>query len=294
MKRTLVAGWFSFEEMGASAGDLMACDLACEWLRHAGHRCDVALAPPFAGGVDWAKVDPDHYSHVVFVCGPFGNGWPITEFLPRFARSRLVGLDLSMLEALEVWNPFELLWERDSSVTARPDISVLSTQAKVPLVGLILIDTQPEYRERDSHVRANDALRELAIARGVAAVSIDTRLDVNTTGLHTAAQVESVIARMDMVLTTRLHGTVLAIKNGVPPLAVDSVAGGGKVRRQAEALGWPCVLAVEELTERALRDAFNYCLTEEARALARNCAARARSRVEQVRDEFIAAMTPSK
>ena len=30
--KTLVAGWFSFEQMGASAGDLLARDLVCEWL----------------------------------------------------------------------------------------------------------------------------------------------------------------------------------------------------------------------------------------------------------------------
>jgi hypothetical protein len=36
MKKTLVAGWFSFEDMGASAGDLMARDLACDGLKQAG------------------------------------------------------------------------------------------------------------------------------------------------------------------------------------------------------------------------------------------------------------------
>jgi hypothetical protein len=51
--KTLVAGWFSFEQMGATAGDLMARDLACDWLERAGHSYDVALAPPFSGGVDW-------------------------------------------------------------------------------------------------------------------------------------------------------------------------------------------------------------------------------------------------
>jgi hypothetical protein len=50
--KTLVAGWFSFELMGASAGDLLARDVACEWLRDAGREYDIALAPPFTGGVN--------------------------------------------------------------------------------------------------------------------------------------------------------------------------------------------------------------------------------------------------
>jgi len=287
MSKALVAGWFSFEQMGASAGDLMARDLTCEWLRRAGYPYEVALAPPFKGGVDWTKVDPQDYSAVIFVCGPFGNGWPVSGFLQHFAGCRMIGLNLSMLDPLNRWNPFDRLWERDSSATSRPDMAFLSTQPKVPIVGLVLIDNQPEYRERDSHHHANQALRELAAQRGAAVVNIDTRLDINANGLFTAAQIESLIARMDVVLTTRLHGTVLAIKNGVPALAIDSVVGGGKIRNQAEAIGWPCVLPVECVTDKALEDAFCYCLTSEARAKAEDCAIHARIRIEQIRSEFI-------
>ena len=56
--KALVAGWFSFEQMGASAGDLMARDLVCEWLDEAGRAYDVALAAPFEGGVDWRASIP--------------------------------------------------------------------------------------------------------------------------------------------------------------------------------------------------------------------------------------------
>jgi hypothetical protein len=49
----------------------------------------------------------------------FGNGWPVTDFLERFRHCRLAGVKLSMLQPLDVWNPFELLIERDSSAAAR-------------------------------------------------------------------------------------------------------------------------------------------------------------------------------
>jgi hypothetical protein len=289
--KTLVAGWFSFEQMGASAGDLLARDLACAWLEAAGHRWDVALAPPFSGGVDWRSVDPAEYTHLLFVCGPFGNGWPITELLPRFAGCRLVGLNLSMLEPLEVWDPFHVLYERDSSRQARPDITFLAPPKRVPVVGLVLIDTQPEYKQ-DLHQSANDALRRLAASGEMATVEIDTRLDVNRTGLRSPAEVESLIARMDVVLTTRLHGTVLALKNGVPVVAIDPVAGGAKIRRQAEAVGWPVVFVADRVTDAALREAFAYCLTPEARVKARECGEEARRKVREVRDQFIAALAP--
>ncbi len=121
-------------------------------------------------------------------------------------------------------------------------------------------------------------------------MAIDTRLDTNSTGLRTVSEVESLIARMDIVLTTRLHGTVLALKNGVPAVAVDPVTKGGKIRRQAETIGWPLVFAADDLTDEALRQAFDYCLTEDARVKARGCCRRAISMVQEVRDEFIASL----
>ena len=133
--KVLVAGWFSFEDMGATAGDLMTRDLACDWLRECRREFDVALAPPFTGGVDWRTAEPEHYSHVVFVCGPFGNGPPVDDFLVRFAGKHLSGLNLTMLDTLEVWNPFDLLLERDSSRVMRPDLAFLSQQDRVPVVG---------------------------------------------------------------------------------------------------------------------------------------------------------------
>lgn len=286
--KTLVAGWFSFELMGATAGDLLARDLACEWLDRAGCAYDVAHAAPFQSGVDWRRVDPGDYTHVLFVCGPFGNGAPIVELLERFAGRRLIGLNLSLLEPLEAWNPFDRLWERDSSDRARPDITFLSDRPRVPVAGMVLIHPQSEYKERDRQDVANAALQRLVAAREIAAVPIDTRLDRNASGLRTPAEVESLIARMDVVLTTRLHGLVLALKNGVPALAIDPVAGGHKIARQARTLGWPVVFDVEALGDEALRRALDSCLTEEARAQARRCGERAAELLREVRDELIA------
>jgi len=287
--RVLVAGWFSFDGMGATAGDLLARDLVCQWLQPAGIAHDIAVAAPFGEGVDWERVDPQVYSHVIFVCGPFGNGWPITNFLSRFAGRRLVGINLTMLESLEAWNPFDLLLERDSSRFARPDITFLSQQPKVPVVGVVLVHTQKEYGDKARHHEANEAVRRLLSSREVATVPIDTRLDENSTGLRTPREVESLIAHMDVVMTTRLHGTVLALKNGVPAVAIDPIAGGAKIKRQAATLGWPVAFTADELTEEMLQDAFDYCLTEEARETAQACSSLARELLKGIHAEFLKA-----
>lgn len=291
--KALVAGWFSFEQMGATAGDLLARDLVCGWIEQAGRSYDVALAAPFTGGVDWQTVDPSSYSHVVFVCGPFGNGWPLTEFLPRFSGCRLIGLNLSMLESLKTWNPFDLLLERDSSRTSRPDLTFLSQQPKAPVVGAVLVHLQKEYGKKALHAEANEAIQRLTDSREMSVVHIDTRLDTNSTGLRTPAEVESIIARMDVVLTTRLHGTVLSLKNGVPVVAIDPIAGGAKIHCQAETIGWPVVFTADTVTDEALQEAFDYCLTEEARDKARECGDRAKRNLKDVHAEFIAAFVRS-
>jgi len=284
--KALVAGWFSFEQMGATAGDLLARDAVCGWLAEAGCPADVALAPPFPGGVDWREVEPDAYSHVVFVCGPFGRGWPLTDFLPRFAGRRLVGVDLTMLEPLETWNPFDLLLERDSTRAARPDIAFVEQEPLVPVVGTVLVHRQLEY-EGGQHERADAAIQRFVAGLDAACVAIDTRLDVNGSGLRTAAEVESLVARMDVVLTTRLHGLVLALKNGVPAIAVDPVAGGAKVLRQAQTLGWPHVFTADTVSPADLEEGFARCLEPAARDEAARCAGRARDRLAEVRASFL-------
>jgi hypothetical protein len=284
--KALLAGWFSFEHMGATAGDLLARDVVCEWLSRAECPYDIALARPFKGGVDWTCVDPKEYSHLIFVCGPFGRSWQITSFLEHFSGCRMIGINLSMLESLEAWNPFDLLLERDSSRTARPDLSFLSREAKVPVVGVVLIDVQPEYGEQDVHQSANEAILSLVAARNVAAVRIDTRLDVNSTGLRTPAEIESLIARMDVVLTSRMHGLALSLKNGVPVVAVDPVHGGAKVKRQAETLRWPCIFTPETATRECLQRAYDFCLGDEARTKARACARFARASLAHAVEDF--------
>src|SRR5207244_2792607 len=108
--------------------------------------------------------------------------------------------------------------------------------------------------------KANAAIQRLVALRKMSAVPIDTRLDIpNASGLRNPGEVESLIARMDVVLTTRLHGMVFALKNGVPAIAVDPIPGGDKIRRQAETIGWPLAFCAEDVTHEQLQQAFDYC-----------------------------------
>jgi Polysaccharide pyruvyl transferase len=281
--RFLIVGWFSVEGGAATAGDLLTRDLACEWIASAGYAYDMALAPPFDGGVDVYTVEPNNYSHVVFVCGPFQPRWFAATLCRRFRHCRLIGLNVSMNVPLEVWNPFDGLIERDSSGRARADIAFLSGRPLVPVIGVCLVEA---YEGAITQV-ATAAIERVLSTREVSVVRIDTRLDVNSGGLRTPAEIESLLARMDVVITTRLHGAVLALKNGVPAIAIDPEPGGAKLRRQAETIGWPVVFNADGVTDQEFQEALDYCLSDAARTEAQNCAERAKKMAGEIRNEFI-------
>jgi hypothetical protein len=286
---TLVAGWFSFEGMGTTAGDLIAKDIICNWLTEAEISFDVAILDTFQkeGGIDWQKADPMQYTHIIFVCGPFGNGWPITDFLSRFSMSKLVGINLSLIESLDKWNPFTLLYERDSSRGSNPDITFYALPPKIPVVGVILVHKQKEYGDRARHEVANAAVERLTTSQEMSVIKIDTALENNLGGLRTPGEVEATIARMEVVITTRLHGTVLSLKNRVPVIPIDPIAGGAKITQQVRTLEWPVLFNVENLSDKAITEAFKYTLTEEAKRQARECSQKAITKIENVHQRFL-------
>jgi Polysaccharide pyruvyl transferase len=291
--KVLVTGWFSFVNGEATAGDLLARDMACEWLELAERPYDVALSPAFEDGVDWRSVDPSDFSEVVFVCGP-AKGKQVDELARRFSGCRLVGLGVSMIEPLEDGHPFDVLLERDSSATSRPDLAFVARTEAVPVAGLILGHPQPEYGEWAMHDATHATIRRFLYDRRVCVVPFDTRVDPRPGEFpgtfRSPAEVETLVARMDLVVTTRLHGMVHALKQGVPAVAVDPICRGAKIRRQAEAVGWPVVLTADELSEKALHEAMDYCLAPEARSTARSCAKRAAKLLQATRAGFVGAL----
>ncbi len=284
--RTLVAGWFSFPDTGATAGDLMAMQVVRSWLDGAHIPYDVALAPRYGHGVEWGSADPQRYSHVVFVCGPFYR----SDLLRRFEGSRLVGVDLSMVDPIEGWNPFDLLLERDSTQASRPDLAIAAPVTRVPVVGVCLLPPDTAKVATDRYLAADEAVARLLERHDVAPVVIDTELSDGAMDLRSPAAVDSLVARADVVVSTRLHGLVLGLRNGVPVLAIDPVPGGERVRRQAEALGWSPVLGPDELDDASLDRAFEQCLSPEARDRAAASTNEGRDAVAEIGSTLVAAI----
>ncbi len=232
--------------------------------------------------MDWRAAQPDAYSHVIHVCGPVGPEMEVAQILERFAGSTLVAVNVSVIGDRD---GFAEILERDS----RPDLAFLASDTRVAVVGVSLVHQQAEYAQ-GRHAEVETALGALLADRDCASVPIDTGLALNAGGLRSVAEVESLIARMDAVVTTRLHGLVFALRSGVPALAVDPIAGGAKVAAQARTIGWPAILLPDELDR--LAELFDWCLTDEARGRARECAESARADAGRIRAELLDALGP--
>ncbi|EYD75959.1 hypothetical protein Rumeso_02388 [Rubellimicrobium mesophilum DSM 19309] len=283
-----MAGWFSYADGHATGGDLLARDVLLDWLREQDMPADVAVAPPFEDGLPLSDVDPAIYSHAFFVCGPFNHGALERDFLLRFAHCRLVGLNLSLERPPSQWNPFDLVIERDSAEGVNADMVFASRATLPPVVGVCLVEAHDEA-DTDAAHRAIGALLDRHEA---ARVAIDTRLDQNEMGLRTPGEIEALIARVDILVTTRLHGLVMGLKRGVPVLAVDAVRGGGKITRQCRHIGWPHVLGLSDLSPERLDQVFEALRTREAQELAMLRGRRAANDAEAIRDRLVEALLP--
>ncbi len=231
-------------------------------------RCDLAWSPIFRpDGLPLADAAPEQYSHLVFCCGPL-HGAQVGELHHRYPNCRRIAVGVSVTDTDDpAATGFHAILPRDGG-GARPrrDLAAEVPVAPVPVAGVILAPRQPEYGSRGRHSRVSDNITSWLGSRDCAQIPLDTRLDSRGWPNHaTPAQVEAVVRRLDVVVTTRLHGLVLALKNGVPALAVDPVAGGAKVAAQAEAWGWPAIIIADNgIGPAELDRQWHWCLSQEA------------------------------
>jgi hypothetical protein len=244
--RVLVTGWPSFLHGEATAGDVLAMEAVRRALAARGIPCDLAWSPvlrPAGPALD--DCPPERYTHLVFACGP-AHGWQVAQLHERYQDCWRVAVGVSVIDPADpAVTGFHAVLPRDApGRPARLDLAAAVPVAPVPVAAVILANDQPEYAAHGRHAQVSQELDGWLATADCARIDLDTRLGAGEwRSPATAAQVESAIARADVVVTTRLHGLVLALKNGIPVLAVDPVAGGAKVAAQAAAWGWPVLTA---------------------------------------------------
>lgn len=282
-RRALVAGWFSFFHGEATAGDLLAGDTVRTWLTQAGIPHDTALSPVL-GGPSLEDVDPSLYTHLVFVCGP-AAGWQVEELLIRFRHCTKLAVGVSVVDTTPPG--FDVLLARDGPTGDRPDLSLAAHVPTLPpRVAIVRAHRQNEYPDA-RHDDVHKLIDEVIPALDVAVLEVDTRVDPRNLVGRRSVDVEAALAGVDAVVTTRMHGLVLALRHGVPAVAIDAVPGGAKVSRQAAVLGWPAVQTVDHVTTDWLAAQVAWSLKPEAARAARDCALHGRRVLAEVHCQFL-------
>jgi len=290
----LLAGFFS------TVGDTEALDVVRGWLDEEGVTYDVAAySDPVRQALealDPRDVEATRYTHLIVICGPYHRETyrRIGFDLDRFSSCVRIGVNLEIIDDDDSEQPFDVLLERGSSRMVRPDITFLRPVERLPVVGVVLAPAQDEYGGRQRHSLADDLVVDALAGMEVAPLRLDTRWPVsrNVSFIDSAEAYESVCSRVDAIVTTRLHGMVLALKNGVPVVAIDPIAGGDKVSRQAKQVHWPVLLA-EAVTVDEVRSAVRGALTSECQKRARAAAIRATGELASLSESFLAALSVS-
>lgn len=301
IKKALITGHFS------TVGDLECLHIVRRWLDQLGISYDVgpygeSIRRAITGSVDPSAVDAHPYSHLIVVCGPCFKELIKKRFLniekfqlldfEKFQHCIRIGINLTMIAPLEEWNPFDVLLERDSCRTNNPDLTFLEPTATIPVVGRCIIREQVEYGQRQQIDIAIRVINDFISSRGYGIIDIDTELfhNVEETGLQSPSRMLSVIKRVDLLLTNRLHGMVFAIKAGIPVIAIDGIKGGDKVTAQAQAIGWPLCRLAEEATPAWMDFAEKWCFSAEAQESIRSCREKVLPSLLAVERDFRSAM----
>lgn len=298
-QKAILTGFFS------TVGDIECLEVVQKWLSDQNIDFDVVpyhddIVPFISGSKYKSQIDPNAYTHLVVICGPC---WP-TVFsemkfdIHQFSHCVKIGINLTMIVPVSEWNPFDVLIERDSERASRPDLSFCQKTDKVPVVGLCFIQNQGEYGTRQKHDFVIKTVKEFCQSRNIATVNIDTRWPKhrNDTSLESKEQISSVLQKVDMVITNRLHGLVFSIKVGTPVIAIDGVTGGDKLIKQAQVLNWPASMVVDHLSEDIMQKHFDWCLSADAKNTIQNIAAIAAKEWSALQspfmDSFITPPTP--
>ncbi|WP_228973614.1 polysaccharide pyruvyl transferase family protein [Streptomyces sp. DH12] len=266
MSRILLTGWFSFFHGEVTAGDELALRRVAELLDRWGHPHDTAWSRGYRpDDLHLDEVSPQRYRTLLFVCGPL-HGPQVEELHHRFSHCTRIAVGTSVIDPRSpAVTGFHHVLAR-SGGHGPPSVDLAASAAErppPPVAGVVLTHGQREYGARRRHDEVTDGVRRWLGRRDIAHVPLDTRLAHDDPHhFRTPEQLLSVLARLDVVVTNRLHGLVLALRAGTPAVAVDPVRGGAKVTAQARACRWPALVPADAVDDATLDHWWAWCLGE--------------------------------
>lgn len=265
--KILVAWWGALERGGETSGDLLSVMSVCDELERLGIPYDVCSKIKYdtlKHQVDWKALDPTHYDQLVFVCGPiiFENH-SFRQLLQKFQKCRKVALGVSGISSNSRFPTFgfDEYLSRDGydgypnsldlAINALPQKPLKHMQKKGRLtLGLCLRGAQRDYgKENCLSDKVDSMIGEVLDIYNFNPLSINTKLSQENRNPFKAFEE---LGNSDMVITTRLHGSLLSLASGVPFIAIDQIKNGAKVSKQLSLIDWPYVFHADSINSKTL------------------------------------------
>lgn len=235
--RALVLGWFSYSIGTSTIGDVAAASTVVDVLSGLGYEPQVWASPYLGFDLPWVDGPNDHYDIAVWVCGPLAGLRPF-EKLDHIDADHFFAVGVSDVGNEALHQRFDRILWRDSGGKPEWDIAFGARLPSRPVVGVVLAGAQHEYPS-DLHHDVEEVVDSCLRAVSAARMNIDTKLPANAFGQVDPEAILRQIASVDAVVTTRLHGVVMALRTGTPVIAIDQVPDGAKVSAQCKALEVP-------------------------------------------------------
>jgi hypothetical protein len=258
--KAIVYGHFSFPGGGETFGDLEVKNEILIWLEEIDIDYDVAVAYENENkDILFSKIEPTDYGIFIFVCGPWNPARKKhRNLLINFNHCKKIGINLTTFE--HGTNGFDFLISRDDMKTSRADIAFSHKINKTPTIGFLLVNRQIDYGIKQRHFYVESVIKEFVEYENILPIWLDTNVNFNSEKINNYQDFESIIRNVDLIISNRLHGLVIGIKNSVPVIAIDPIEGGGKVSMQAKAVNWDILISAEELDLNFLKKMVDYCL----------------------------------
>lgn len=285
---TLLFWWGSYGFRGGpTIGDLMAVDNLSSRLRLRGIEHAVISHPELQipGHLpvdDLYAIKPA--KKLVFVCGPITYSRDLNDLLSVHRHATKIAAGVSILPNHARMNRrFHHIVGRDGVDPSYFDLAVSETvepieKGRLETAGVCLRGPQGEYGARRAAMAPQAEAMFQDVVRGSALYPIE--IDTVLSPENGAGKIHAGFAESDIVLTTRMHGALLALAAGKPVIAIDQVPGGAKVSAVIGRTGWPFVFQAEKVSGETVRAALDELRTGNWRAQLLGAQARIRALVE--------------
>jgi hypothetical protein len=334
VKRKMLVAWYGSFFQNGTVGDYLAVNSLTRFLEENNFEFDCASYKAFEGlkgkTLTLDEIIPEQYDVIIFCCGPILKNHPhLSNLFEKFKHAYKIGISVSLLpqDHFNYYNPFDYVLARENNEINYEDIAVLavSTFEKKRhkrgriTVGLALRNEQFEYGvENCKYIEANGYIKKLAdkltekkeakvnrlhdvfrdpnkAIQQENIIEIENHLERSH---RTPSEIEGLYNECDIILTTRFHGSILALRNNIPFIAIDQIENGAKVYGLVSQTGYPFVWKINDVSYEKLEVTAEELLSgkydNELRVAKLNAEAKAKMSLKQLHSHLLSCIISKK